>query len=155
MMYPIRFAEITEETEFYEEVVGLQQEAVNYLSQFKWCEQILDSYLYLNLGSVLCVFVFHIENNASEDDSLLWVVVGDLPPMYLDIHGAKTVKEVLEDYVYLAKEWVSKVKANESIEDCYPFDAKPTVEMADLFYKKVSFMRDTLIDNIDDIELRT
>lgn len=153
MRYPIKYTEIGSKTEFYSEVILLHKEATDFLMSFSWCKSILNSHLYLNLGSTLCIFLFDVENIASKDDNKLWVIVGDIPPMYLDTYGPRTTKEVLEDYVRLAYDWINNVKLGKSVENCYPFKAKPTKEMAGLLEQKVSFMKTTLIDNIDDIPL--
>jgi len=153
MTYPIDYKQITIKTEFYSELLKVHQEAVTYLMGFAWCNKVINSYVYLNLGSALCVFLFKIENNASIDDNYLWVIVGDIPPMYLDIYGPKTTKEVLEDYIHLAQDWINHVKEGKSIKSCYPFKAEPTMEMAALLEKRTSFMKNTLISNIKDIKL--
>ena len=101
----------------------------------------------------MCIFLFKIDNIASIDDNYLWVIVGDLPPMYLDIHGPKTTKEALEDYVKLAEDWIEHVKFGNSIKDCYPFRAEPSLEMALLLEKRTSFIKSELINNIDNVPL--
>ncbi|MBS1500834.1 MAG: DUF4826 family protein [Bacteroidetes bacterium] len=154
MKYPIRFESLKKSDEFYSEVVELQNDAASYLKGFKWCDKIINCDVYLNMGLTLCIFLYEIENNASKDDNILWVVAGDLPPLYLDTHGAKTTKEVLEDYVKLAKDWISNVNKGRSIDDCYPFNAKPTIEMANLLTIRATFIQDVLIRNIDDIPLK-
>ena len=154
MNYPIAFNKITEELEYYSEVQQMHQEAVKYLQGFKWCQKIINSVLYTNLGSKLCIFLFEIDNSASSEDNLIWVMVGDFPAMYLDAFGSKSTREVLETYVNLADDWIKQVKSGESTTECYPFEAEPTKEMATLFKKKVDFIRQTVIPNIDDIKLQ-
>lgn len=153
MKYPIDFKQITNKTEFYLELVKGHEEAMAYLMSFAWCRKITNSYIYLNLGSTLCIFLFKIENAASSDDNHLWVIVGDIPPIYLDTHGPKTTKEVLEDYIRLAADWIKHIKEGRSIKECYPFNSKPTLEMAMLLEKRIAFMENTLISNIEDIPL--
>jgi len=153
MQYPINHKKISTETEFHDEVIQLHKEAMDYLLSFNWCKRIIGADLYLNLGSVLCVFLFKIKNSSSKDDNYLWIVVGDIPSMYLDIHGPKTTKEVLEDYIRLAEDWIDHVKLRKSIKNCYPFKAEPTLEMAQLLEKRIFFMKNTLIENIADIPL--
>jgi len=153
MKYPVEFKNITAKTEFYTELLKAHEEAVSYLKGFPWCKSIIDSHLYLNLGSTLCIFLFEIDNTASRDDNYLWVIVGDLPPMYLDTHGPRTTKHVLEDYVKLAEDWITHVKQGKSVQNCYPFKAKPTLEMATLLERRASFIKDTLIDNTEDVKI--
>lgn len=154
MKYPIAYNLVTVKTEFYHELAKVYEEAKVYLLGFAWCHKIIESSIYLNLGSTLCIFVFEIENSASNDDNYLWVIAGDIPPMYLDTHGAKTTTQVVEDYIRLAEDWINHVKLGKSIKNCYPFKAKPTIEMAALLEKRTSFMKNTLMDNMVDIALQ-
>ncbi|MEN0052501.1 MAG: hypothetical protein AAGC65_02480 [Mucilaginibacter sp.] len=154
MAYPIHYQAITTDVEFYQEVTILNQEAENYLLDFKWCEEIKNSFLYTNLGKVFCIFLFEIVNTQSSADNFLWVVVGDIPPMYLDVFGPRTTKEVVEDYVNLAEDWINNIKAAKSVESCYPFNVEPNIEFAMLLEHKVSFMKKTLMNNIGDIPYR-
>lgn len=153
MDYPINYKDITNETEFYSELDLLYDKAETYIKSFKWCKEIKDCSLYTNLGKIFCIFLFNIDNTASREDNFLWIVVGDIPSMYLDIFGAKTTRAVVETYTVLAEDWIDKIKKSKSVAKCYPFDAEPTLELAELLEKKVSFMKTTLIDNIDDIIL--
>jgi len=149
--YPIAFEAFSKEVEFYDELVSMHREVSAYLLKFRWCKVLKNSSVYLNLGSTLSVFVFEIENTASAEDNYLWVIAGDLPSMYLDVHGAKTTRQVLEDYTNLAKDWVAHVRNGKSLQNCYPFDAEPTVETALLLEKRAVFIKDAVIDHIADI----
>ena len=153
MKYPVKTDGLKPDLEFYTEVVKMQKEADKYLLAFKWCLSIKESSLYLNLGEKLCVFLYEIDTSSSNGDNFFWIVVGDLPAMYLDVYGAKTTIEVLEDYASLASDWISNVELGLSVEDCYPFDAKSTMEMADLLKKRVNIIEKSIIPNIDLIEL--
>jgi len=153
MKYPIKTSSIRPDLEFYTEVVKMQKEADSYISDFAWCLSIVESSLYLNLGEKLCIFLYEINTSSSNGDRYFWVIVGDLPSMYLDVYGTKTTIEVLEDYVFLSKGWVSNVESGLSIDNCYPFDADPTMEMADMLKKRADFIEKTIIPNIDKIEL--
>jgi len=153
MKYPINYNSIKPNLKYYTEVIQLYEEASAYLLSFRWCKQLKNAQLYLSLGSKLCIFLFEIENSASADDNYLWIIVGDLPPMYLDIHGPKTTKQVLEDYIGLAEDWIENVKLGKPVDDCYPFKAEPNLEMAALLERRASFMKNTLIDNIDDLPI--
>ena len=97
-IYPISIKSITNSLEYYKEVLQLEKEASGYLSGFKWCKKIKEKYIYYNLGSTLCVFIFEIENSQSLviGDNILWIIVGDIPNMYLDTNSVKTLKEALE-----------------------------------------------------------
>jgi len=73
--------------------------------------------------------------------------------MYLDIYGSKTTIEVLSRYNALAKDWIFNVERGLSVDDCYPFNTKPTMQMADMLKKRVDFIYENIISNVDEIEL--
>jgi hypothetical protein len=98
-------------------------------------------------------FLFEIDNTASVEDSFLWVIVGDIPSMYLDIYGPATTKEVLRRYIELAEDWVFNVKNGLPTDECFPFNVTPTTELAELLEKKISFMGSTFIKNMQDVHL--
>lgn len=153
MLYPINYKDINADTEYAAELKLLYRESENYLKSFSWCKEILSGEVYVNLGRVFSLFLFEIENIQSKEDNILWVIGGDLPFMYLDTAGAKSTKEAVNAYVHLASDWIECVKNSEDTSECYPFDAEPTLGLADLLEKRTSFIKNTLIDNIDDIEL--
>ncbi|MEZ2338932.1 hypothetical protein AB6735_25015 [Mucilaginibacter sp. RCC_168] len=154
MSYPVNYKNITADIDFYQELDVMHREAENYLRGFKWCKEIKNSFLYTNLGGVLCIFLFEIINTQSSEDNFLWVMVGDFPPMYLDVYGPKKTKHVVEDYINLAQDWIDQVKKGIPVIDCYPFNAEPTLELAERLEKRVLFMKNELLDNMDDISFR-
>lgn len=153
MIYPIKTTELQENLDFYSEVILMQERATQYLQGFPWCKAVIASSLYFNLGEKLCVFLYEIDNAASKDDNFLWVVVGDLPPMYLDIYGPKNTVHVLADYVDLAKKWISVIEASLPVTDCYPFNIAPTMEMAVLLKQRVVLIENAILANMDEIGL--
>ena len=153
--YPISFTNIDNSLEFYDEVLKVKSEAYEYINSFKWCEKIVDSQLYFNLGSAFCVFIIDIVNNQSKDkaDNKLWVIVGDLPSMYLDSHNVKSLKDSLEVYVELAEEWVENVIAKKSVKECFPFHKKPSMKLAKFLNNRIGFISTEILENLDDIVL--
>ena len=155
MKYPINLKDLDKKLEFYDEVIAAYEKATEYIGSFYWCEEIKRSSLYTNLGRVLCIFLFDIVNASSKEDNLLWLIVGDIPSMYLDVHGAKNTVQVLEDYAALAEDWINKIKAGETVDGCYPFKAEPALEMAELLELRVNQIKNNLIPNIDKISVQT
>jgi hypothetical protein len=60
---------------------------------------------------------------------------------------------VIKNYIDLAKDWITCIKGGLSIDGCYPFDAEPTIELVELLEKRISFMEDSLIPNIENLTL--
>lgn len=153
MQYPIQTSFLQPDLEFYSEVIKMNRRASDYLKGFHWCKEIKDSMLYLNLGATLCIFLYEIDNSSSHEDTFFWIIVGDIPSMYLDIYGPKTTHEVLGDFVFLSRDWISNVELGLSVEDCYPFDHEPTMELADLLKKRADFIENSILPNVDEMVL--
>ena len=154
MPYPKRISDLSPDTEFYSEAVLMQQRAEEYLSGFRWCRGIRRSSLYVNLGSKLCVFLFGIDNSQSPRDDKLWIIVGDIPSMYLDAYDIKTTKAVLLAYVDWAEDWVTHVKAGKPVDKCYPFQTEATPELAAMLAQRAAFIKTTVVVNLDDLKQR-
>lgn len=153
MAYPVNYKNISPQIAFYGEIVEAHRQAEAYLLGFKWCVKVKDSFLYYSLDKVFSIFLFEIDNLQSANDNFLWVIVGDIPSMYLDVYGPKSTREVLEDYIRLAENWIATIQAGDPVENCFPFNAEPTIELAQLLQSKVSFMKNTLLAHIDDVQL--
>jgi hypothetical protein len=154
MNYPIKLSEITSDLEYYNEVIESSMRAKKYLLQHRWCKTIKEGWLFTNLGYPLCIFLFEVENLQSPEDNFLWVMSGDFPSIYLDTYKVKTTKEVIRIYIELAKNWIESVEKNRPLDDCYPFEASSNKETADLFNRKVSFLKENIIDHIKDLSSR-
>ncbi|TCC96774.1 hypothetical protein EZ449_22140 [Pedobacter frigidisoli] len=153
MKYPINTSLINKKLEFYEEVVTQKTKAESYLQSFDWCGAIIDSELYSNLGKILCIFLFEIINNQRKEDNYVWVVVGDVPSMYLDIYGPKSTHEVLENYVSLSRDWIYGVENNLNMTDFYPFKEPKSLELARMLRSRTDRIENSVIPNIEDVSL--
>lgn len=134
------------ELEYKDEVIDLVNEAVDYLKSFSWCKKISSGWLAKDFGYILCIFYFEIEPlEGSNADNNLWVIVGDLPPAYLDTIECNTPHEAVEIYCFLMEEWIESVKEGKPLENCYPISVEPTIEHANMLHSRIeSIKRDYL-----------
>jgi hypothetical protein len=132
--------------EFVDEVLELSIEAQDYLKSFKWCEKIINGWLVKEWGYMLSIFYFEIKPSiGSEADNFVWVIVGDLPPAYIDIQSASNEIEALKIYVYLMEEWINNIKQGKSIEDCFPVNVEPSNEFADMLLSRINIIKEDFL----------
>jgi hypothetical protein len=79
---------------------------------------------------VFAVFRAEAEPAAPDVDREVWVVVGDLPPLYLVTDDLDTPEEALTAYIAHRRAWVEAVGANHSVAHLAPVDVEPTKEWA-------------------------
>lgn len=134
------------EIEEIQSVLALYDEAKKYLENFTWCFSTKkcwydkDHGIYEKIG----VFLFEIEPQNYTIDDFIWVIVGDLPSVYLD-KTVTTGREALETYCELMQEWADNVKNGKSLEDCYPVEADPTIENVGILSSRIAFIRRELL----------
>ncbi|HEV8273007.1 MAG TPA: DUF4826 family protein [Chitinophagaceae bacterium] len=150
MKYPIKIENINSSVEFFDEIVPLIKESKEYLGRQKWCKGIHNGWLFTNIGYALNIFLYKIENEQSPEDNLLWVMVGDIPSIYLDTYGIKSTKEVVENYIELANDWIFHAESGQSLDECFPLEAQNSSESIKMLKTRIQFIRDEMLQNISE-----
>jgi hypothetical protein len=134
------------EVEERNDIPPLYEEAKSFLYSHKWCKKVEKGWYDedFNILDKLGVFLFKIEPINDDVDNHIWIIVGDLPSVYLDA-SVETGKEALEAYCELMSEWVNNVLKGQSLEESYPVDAQPTEESAELLKKRIAFIKRELL----------
>jgi hypothetical protein len=131
---------------------GFENEARAFLLAQSWCRAVRALTLKKWIEGVLALFYAEIEPEPqSGADEAVWVVVGDLPPAYLDVPSVPTAREALEAYTALLEEWVEAVRAGEPIDELMPIyhryslvPVPPTLRFAEMIALRIRFLQDLL-----------
>jgi len=151
-------------------IEGLCLEARRFVSSFKWCKRVLNAWL---ADGFRHAAIFWMEIEPSGDaDSFVWIIVGDIPPAYIDPSSSNHV-EALASYCWWMKQWVEAVRLGQTTEDLMPVvtretyeEVKPSRDNAEMldkrlrlivkelvipYYAKQSSETQSLIDEIKDL----
>ena len=131
---------------------GFESEARQFLLAHSWCHAIRALSLRKWIEGIFALFYAEIEPDPkSGADEAVWVVVGDLPPAYLDVLSVPTAREALEAYIALLEEWVEAVRAGEPIDELMPLyhryslvPVPPTLRFAEMVASRARFLQDLL-----------
>ena len=96
---------------------GMCIEAKQYLESFDWCTS--------KIGV----------------DRWLWVVVGDVPHLYLVLDECKSPSDVLRAYTGLMEQWIKLAHEGRSSPDLPPTGVEPTPEWARELEQRLQFIR--------------
>ena len=141
----INLDELTEIEEI-KSIIGLYDKAKQYLENFDWCVLVKNGWfdedfrVYDKIG----VFLFEIEPLNDSIDDFIWVIVGDLPSVYLD-KSVKSGLEALEIYCDLMQDWVDNIRVGKTVLECYPIPVDPNLENAELLNNRILFIRRELL----------
>ncbi len=125
-----------------DEVLSLSVDAKEYLMSFTWCQAIVNGWVVHEWGFMLGIFYFEIkplENSAA--DNFVWIIVGDVPPAYIDIESAKNKFEALSLYIFLMEEWCNNIIAGKSVDDCFPVNVEPSKKHAKMLISRLEIIK--------------
>lgn len=132
--------------EYKEEVVTSLTEAKNYLFNFDWCIKIVDGWVAASFGYILNIFLFKIKpDNITCSDEYVWIIVGDIPPAYIDVVSAPTVSDALGKYIEVMKDWVDAVLTGGSLEECYPVNVPPEAKYANMLATRLKMLKEDFL----------
>jgi hypothetical protein len=95
-------------------------EAKKYLEGFEWCGSAAPAYWGGGVGGVFGIFLFEIEAKASDVDRWLWVIIGDIPPLYVVLDECRSPQQATEMYLKLMGEWVELARHGQTSPDLPP-----------------------------------
>lgn len=122
------------------------KEAITYLTSHSWCPEIAEKYFGFGVGGIVAVFLFRLSKKIQGTDEFLWVVVGDMPSVYLNIvDEAENPKDALLTYCELMDDWVAAVRNKTPLDKVYPVRAAPTLEHADMLSSRMQSLREDII----------
>ncbi|MFZ1789089.1 MAG: hypothetical protein WAT92_12280 [Saprospiraceae bacterium] len=123
------------------------QKASHFLKSFDWCMEIKNGWIdrTYSLFDKLGIFLFEIIPINDEIDNFIWIIVGDLPSVYLDA-SIENAEEAIRTYCDLMEDWYTNVFEGTSIDECYPVNVPATKENAELLSQRIQFIRDKILD---------
>lgn len=134
-----------------EELVALAAEASKFLLEHrKWCKGITASYFDRGFSKV-AVFYFEIEPLPGQDPRI-WVIVGDVPPAYIDFKSCPNGAAALDGYVAEMLAWAAAVKRGESTRNLIPVFRRGSLarveeskEFAEMLESRMKFIKTQLL----------
>ncbi|GIV14997.1 MAG: hypothetical protein KatS3mg022_0432 [Armatimonadota bacterium] len=132
--------------------IGFAKEARDFLLAHSWCRTVRSLSLRKWVEGIFALFYAEIEPEpGSGADEAVWVIVGDLPPAYIDVFSATTAREALEAYMGLLEEWVEAVRVGEPLDELMPIyhryslvPVPPTLRFAEMMSLRLQFLQDLL-----------
>lgn len=133
-----------------DDIQKMADQAQGYLLSHKWCRSIRRGYFERGVAGILAVFYFEIEPDNADD--AVWVIVGDIPPAYMDTESCATGVEALDAYMDCMSEWVEAVRAGRQVDDLIPVGyvdsgrpMDPTPATAEMLAQRLETIKEMVI----------
>lgn len=121
-------------------LASMLSEARTYLAKHNWCGQILEEFFGLGVGGLAAVFLFRIRPSKPTADPLVWVVVGDIPPLYISIDDAPNPACAMDAYLGAITHWAKAAIAGGPMNGMPPINAAPTKENGQRLLGRIEFI---------------
>lgn len=134
------------------QLAALEAEAREYINTRPWSTPIGEMLLAFGVSRILALFLVRLNSPVQwdgEEDTELWVIVGDLPPAYFATDDSPNPAEALETYCIFMEDWADRVLNGEDLEGAYPIAAPPTEEHARMLKSRLEFIRQSVIPIVD------
>ena len=139
-------------TEHQDSFVKMFDEACSELLFYDWCLEITQSYVGLFYPGIVGVFLMNIETSSDDIDNWLWVIVGDLPKIYITCDEAPNAACALDGYIGAMSEWVDAARTGSSIEGIVPVNLPANPENAGKLETRLKFLdREILANHSSDL----
>ena len=144
-----RTNQLKAKTKVDKEIKKLSEEAYNYLKQQAWCKEVEEGWLAEGWGYILGIFLFRINPSSKNVDDYVWIVVGDIPPAYIDIESAQTIEEVLKSYILIMRDWTHAVLNKLSLTESFPVAVDPSEKMANMLNRRLDLLESEILPLFD------
>lgn len=133
-------------------VKSMADTARTFLELHQWCRSIVKGYFDRGIPGVVAIFFFEIV--PAEADSEVWVIVGDVPPAYIDVDPDASSEGcgALEVYIACMRDWCEAVLDNRSVEDLMPVGyqdtgrpLRPTHKLAVSLNERLDFLEQKVL----------
>jgi hypothetical protein len=122
-----------------------------YITSFHWCLPVRTMYFVDGVGKIVALFLFGFEGKIGGTDEMLWVVVGDVPSVYMIAapEGPDNAKKALEAYCELMDDWVNAVLVTHDFEGVFPVDAAESPANATDLRSRLGFIRREILPHFN------
>jgi hypothetical protein len=117
----------------------------DYLSSLNWITEINDLNLAYGIGGIIGIFLAKVSTSYPDIPNYHWIIIGDLPPAYIDFEENSDWKAALDAYITEMSLWVEAVRADKPLDDIIPVTATPTLEHADMLESRLQFLQENLL----------
>lgn len=135
----------------------MANDAEQFIKQQSWCTFIKSGYLDRGLPGVVAIFYFEFVPSGPDVDSEVWVIVGDIPPSYMDAPSCPDGMAAFETYLFCLQEWVDAVNAGTPLDGLMPvyygngIDVlEPTLENVAMVGSRIATLKNDILPWLKD-----
>lgn len=115
------------------------------ITDYSWCLGVTETYIGMFYPGIVGVFLFKIIPQNKQVDEYIWVVVGDIPPLYITCENAPNAACALDGYIGAMMTWVDAAKSGKDLDGLPPVNVPSTPENAKKLQLKLDFLEKKIL----------
>jgi hypothetical protein len=131
-------------------LLAMAGEAIAFLNSKHWCPTIRQTYFADGYGGIFALFVARLSEPILETAEWLWIVVGDVPTVYMVLEPEDNARWAADRYCSVIGDWIDAVLGSGNFDDVYPVGLPRTEEEAMRLKHKLDTLRENLIPHLRD-----
>ena len=135
---------------YVDELIASSKYALKFIDSQKWCKQVIDVKFDRGWGYIMSVFFLTIDPTHKEIPEHLWVIVGDLPPAYIDVEDNPNGACAINGYVMEMEKWVHNVLRGEPVDKLIPVNAPPIKKYAKMLRSRLNIIKKDILSKFED-----
>ncbi len=125
-------------------------EALSEITFYNWCGAVYESYVGIYYEGIVGVFLFKIQPLRDGVDEWVWVVVGDLPPLYITCEDCPNAACALDGYIGAMQEWVEAAEKGAPVEKLAPVNVPANPENANKLKSRLLMLDEKILSFYQD-----
>jgi len=126
----------------------MAKDAVEYAQSFEWCVELHDQYFGDGVSGVVALFLFRITIRGFDTPEWVWIIVGDLPSVYLEFDGFPTPRAALLRYIEGLEEWLEASPEERASGDVIPIKVLQEPEFIEMLKGRGAALRSSILPHI-------
>jgi hypothetical protein len=124
------------------------EKAIKYVRSFAWCLELCEKYFCDGCGGIVALFLFRVRIRGCDQPEWIWIIVGDIPSVYLEFDGFQTPQAALQRYIEGIEEWLAASPTERSAGDIIPIEVPDDPELIEMLRARVETLRVSILPHI-------
>jgi hypothetical protein len=134
----------------------MANEAERYIRSFAWCLQLNEGFFTDGFGGVVAIFLFRGDIANLGKDQWTWVLVGDIPSVYLEMDDEHvSPHDALHRYIEGIEKWITAARSGLSLQELIPIDAPTDPNVLDVLTGRIDTLRKHILPHISKSSFHT
>ncbi len=131
-------------------LLEMAAKAAGYVRSFEWCLALHDQYFGDGVGGIVALFLHRVSIRGHAAPEWIWVIVGDIPSVYLEFEGVPHPCAALTRYIEGVEEWLAASPRERESSEMIPIEVPDEPEWIESLTGRIKTLRTLVLPHLKD-----